>query len=105
MEAAPLNRSMWTANVAYPKGRLIPFQVKNFGVVVRQASLGDWKYLRFTVHSLILLCRSSSLERKEFPIKYQWMSVPTGTILLTKSPALHLLSLDNQGMVEGGLSE
>jgi len=52
-----------------------------------------------------LLSRFSSLGREKFPIKHQWLSVPTGTIMLTKSPALQLLSLDNQGMAEGGLSE
>jgi hypothetical protein len=90
---------------ASPKGHPITFQVKNFGVAIRQAGLGDRKILQLIVHSIILVSRSSSLGREQFPIKHQWMSVPTGTILLTKSPALQLLSLDNQGMAEGGLSE
>ena len=74
-------------------------------VVVYYRSKIAQKFLQFTVHSIILLSRSSSLGREKFPIKHQWMGVPTGTIMLTKNPALHLLSLDNQGMAAGGLSE
>jgi len=89
----------------YGKNCASPNENNVIHVVAYHRSKIAQKFLRFTVHSIILLSRFSSLGREKFPIKHQWLSVPTGTIMLTKSPALQLLSLDNQGMAEGGLSE